>query len=618
MSLDNLKGAGSQSEKSCFATLSITALLASACFFSLSSFAAQTAIELTAAEQIKQQQANTARYLASPNARKVIPNQYIVVLDENRIAENSRGPVDMASAVADFAFDAEYSMNAQILHQYSGGLNGVAMTVEPEQLGKLLANPLVKYIEEDTISELNIVQNNPPSYGLDRIDERSLPLDNVYNSTQTGAGINVYIIDTGIDLDHPNFSGRVVFGFDSIGDGRNGNDCQGHGTHVAGTATSESFGVAKDATVFAVRVFGCASTTTTSAIIAGMNWVNNNRQLPAVVNMSLGGPVNTTQNNLVQSMTNNDITVVVAAGNESQNACNRSPASAPAAITVASSTSSDSRSGFSNFGSCVDIFAPGSSITSTWLNGGTNTISGTSMASPHVAGAAALVLDSNSSLSPAGVTSNLLNNATTGAISGANGSPNRLLYMAHLNSGGGGGGGGSCSFEDDFGTSTGWTIDGASNCTTGTYVRGNPNFQSTSGVTTQVGGDSDGNNFAVFTASNSSVGNADVDGGVCIARSPTISVNQSSTLSFDWFHGQRDTGDDPNGDFFRVQYSLNGGSSFINAVNLGDSRRNASWTTTTRSIPAGSNVILRISTSDGAGPGDIIEGGIDNVSICSQ
>ncbi len=619
ISSDDFSNKETPPRKSTLFKQTIASLVISACLFSTSGFAAGKTIELTAAEQAKQQQLNMAKYRASNDAGKVIPNQYIVVLDEAAIAAGTRGAVDLTSAVADYAFAAEYSMNARILHQYSGAVNGVAIRIEPDQLGKLLSDPLVKYIEEDTISELSLVQNNPPSYGLDRIDERSLPLDNRYESDFTGAGVNVYIIDTGIDLDHPNFSGRVVFGFDAIGDGRNGNDCNGHGTHVAGTATSETYGVAKDATVYAVRVFGCGSTTSTSNIIAGMNWVNNNAQSPAVVNMSLGGPVNTTQNNIVQSMTNNGITVVVAAGNESQNACNRSPASAPSAITVASSTSSDSRSGFSNFGSCVDIFAPGSSITSTWLNGGTNTISGTSMASPHVAGAAALVLDSNGGLSPTGVTNNLLSNATSGAISGANGSPNLLLYMAHLNgTGGGGGGGGSCSFEDDFGTSTGWFIDGASNCSTGTYVRGNPTQQSNSGVITQVGGDSDGNNFAVYTASNSSAGNADVDGGVCIASSPTISVSSTSTLSVDWFHGQRDTGDDPSGDFYRLEYSLNGGSTFNSLVSIGDTRTQAQWATASATIPGGSNVVIRVSTSDGAGAGDLIEGGIDNVSICTQ
>ncbi len=176
----------------------------------------------------------------------------------------------------------------------------------------------------------------------------------------------------------------------------------------------------------------------------------------------------------------------------------------------------------------------------------------------------------------------------------------------------------SCSFEDDFGTSTGWFIDGASTCSTGTYVRTNPTQQSSGGVITQVGGDSDGNSRAVFTATNSSAGNADVDGGVCIARPPTVDVNEASVLSVDWFHGQRDTGDDGSGDFFRLEYSINGGSSFISMVSIGDVRTAAEWETATANIPAGSDVVIRVSTSDGAGPGDIVEGGIDNVSICSQ
>lgn len=176
---------------------------------------------------------------------------------------------------------------------------------------------------------------------------------------------------------------------------------------------------------------------------------------------------------------------------------------------------------------------------------------------------------------------------------------------------------GSCSFEDTFNTSTGWTIDASSNCSTGTYTRTNPTQQTVSGVLTQPDGDSDGSGFAVFTATNSSVGVNDVDGGVCVARSPTISVAEASSLSIDWFHGQRDTGDDPNGDFYRLEYSTNGGSSFTNLVNIGDVRTDANWNTATANIPAGANVVIRVSTSDGGGTGDIIEGGIDNVSICS-
>jgi hypothetical protein len=175
----------------------------------------------------------------------------------------------------------------------------------------------------------------------------------------------------------------------------------------------------------------------------------------------------------------------------------------------------------------------------------------------------------------------------------------------------------SCSFEDDFGTSTGWTIDPSSDCSTGTYVRTNPTQQTVAGIITQPGGDSDGNGFAVFTATNTSVGNADVDGGVCVARSPNVTVNEASQLSIDWFHGQRDTGDDPGGDFYRLEFSTNGGASFNSLVDIGDVRTEASWTNATANIPAGSDVIIRVSISDGSGPGDIIEGGIDNVSICS-
>ncbi len=569
-------------------------------------------IQLSTEAQKSQMVQNSSRYFSSPDRKKVIPGQYIVILDQENSAQRA---MSSEAFVNQFTDNLTFRSDAKISQKYSGALAGFAVKMDPTEIGSLLANPAVKYIEEDTISTLVAVQNNP-TWGLDRIDQRSLPLDDLYDSDQNGTGVNVYIIDTGIDLDHPNFGGRIQFGFDAMGDGRNGNDCNGHGTHVAGTTSSSTWGVAKNSTAWAVRVFGCSGSTATSNIIAGMNWVINNAQLPAVVNMSLGGPFSSTSNNLVQQMVNNGIVVAVAAGNSNANACNTSPASAPAAITVASTTSSDSRSGFSNWGSCVDVFAPGSSITSTWLNGGTNTISGTSMASPHVAGVAALALDDNPSASVAAVTNAIVSNATSNTVSNPNGSPNLLLYMGYLN-GGTPPPGGSCSFEDSFTSSNGWTIDGASNCSTGTYTRGNPTQQTSSGVVTQVGGASDGDNFAVFTASNTSAGNADVDGGVCIARSPTIAVNTASTLSIDWFHGQRDSGDD-NNDYYRLEYSTNGGSSFNSLVNIGDTRTQAAWATATAAIPAGASVVIRVSTSDGSGPGDLIEGGIDNVSICSQ
>lgn len=603
----NQKSSGKLFRQNILSTVIATTL------FSASAMANEKFMELATSSNV---QAPQAKYLASPDPDAVIPGQYIVVFkDADKMTRANREVY-----VADKAAQLSVDLGAKVLHEYAASIAGVAVKLNAEYLGKLLADPEVEYVEEDTIQKLVAVQNNPPNWGIDRIDERTLPLDNQYESVLTGAGVNAYIIDTGLDLDHPNFSGRARLGTDVIGDGRNGNDCNGHGTHVGGITASETYGVAKDANLYAVRVFGCGSTTSTSNILNGMNWVIGNAQLPAVANMSLGGPANTTQDNLVQSMVNAGIVTVVAAGNDNSDACGFSPARATNAITVGSTTINDARSSFSNFGSCVDIFGPGSSITSTWLNGGSNTISGTSMASPHVAGVAALELQNDPGASVGTITSRIVNNATTGAISDTRGTVNRLLYMDHLN------GGtppppppppGNCSFEDDFTTSTGWTIDSASSCSTGTYVRGNPTQQSNSGIITQVGGDAGGDGFAVFTATNSSAGTNDVDGGNCIARSPSISVSEASTLSIDWFHGQRDSGDDPSGDFYRLEYSLNGGSSFNTLVSRGDSAHNAQWATATAPIPAGSNVVIRVQTSDGAGPGDLIEGGIDSVSICN-
>lgn len=595
--------------------LSATLLTTASLAFGVFAAAGDQAIPQVAAasEAGVSAQAPVAKYFQIKDRSRALPGRYIVVFNDTP----GRSPAHSRSFVANAARSMASQVGGQVLHEYVAGVQGFAVEMDPADLGVLLDNPDVAYVEEDTIYTLSAVQNNP-TWGLDRIDERNLPLDDLYDSDLTGLGVNAYIIDTGIQLNHPNFSGRASLGVDVIGDGRNGNDCNGHGTHVAGTVGSETYGVAKDVDLFAVRVFGCGNTTSLSNILAGMDWTLQNAQLPAVANMSLGGPASTTQDNLVQDMTDAGIVLVAAAGNDNFSACNKSPARAPSALTIASSTINDARSGFSNFGSCVDLFAPGSSITSTWLNSGSNTISGTSMASPHVAGAAALVLEDNPGASVSQVSNSIISNATTGVISNANGSPNRLLYMAYLNDGAPPPPPppGDCSFEDDFTTSTGWVNDGASTCSTGSFVRTNPTLVTNSGVTTQVGGDAGGDGFAAFTATNSSAGVNDVDGGVCIARSPTVSVSQNSLLSIDWFHGQRDAGDDA-GDFFDLEYSLNGGSSFASLVSIGDVTSQAQWSTATASIPAGSNVVIRVSVADGAGPGDLVEGGVDSVSICT-
>jgi subtilisin family serine protease len=231
---------------------------------------------------------------------------------------------------------------------------------------------------------------------------------------------------------------------DEVGDGRGGIDCNGHGTHVAGTVGGSTYGVAKGVTLIAVRVLDCSGSGTNSGVIAGIDWVASNRVLPAVANMSLGGGASQAVDDAVARLTGAGVTLAVAAGNENQDACNTSPARAPSAITVGATTSSDARASFSNWGTCLDIFAPGNNITSSWYSSttATNTISGTSMASPHVAGVAALYLQGNPSATPATVTSAITSTATTGVVTSAGtGSPNRLLYSLLSGTGGGGGGG---------------------------------------------------------------------------------------------------------------------------------------------------------------------------------
>jgi serine protease len=312
---------------------------------------------------------------------------------------------------------------------FKHALQGFAMEADERVVARMLKDPRVAFIEEDGIVTTSATQSNA-TWGLDRIDQRDRPLNGTYVYDYTGSGVRAYIIDTGILRTHTQFGTRVQTGYTAINDGRGSTDCNGHGTHVAGTVGGSTYGVAKSVTLVPVRVLGCNGSGTNSGVIAGIDWVRTNHVKPAVANMSLGGGASSAVDTAVNNLNAAGVTVVVAAGNDNSNACNYSPARASGVYTVASSTSSDARSSFSNYGSCIEIFAPGSSITSAWhtSTSATNTISGTSMASPHVAGAAALYLQRNPSASPATVKSWLTNNSSTGRISGENGSPDRLLY----------------------------------------------------------------------------------------------------------------------------------------------------------------------------------------------
>ncbi|HWM06763.1 MAG TPA: S8 family peptidase, partial [Actinophytocola sp.] len=286
------------------------------------------------------------------------------------------------ASVADTA--ARYG--ADVDQTYRAALKGFAGSMSEQAAKQLAADPAVAFVQQNQTVSIVADQPNPPSWGLDRIDQRDLPLNNNYSYATTASNVTAYVIDTGIDFDHPDFGTRATSGFDAI-DGGSADDCHGHGTHVSGTVGGTTYGVAKEVKLVGVRVLSCSGSGTTAQVVAGIDWVTANAVEPAVANMSLGGGVDAAIDSATQRSIASGVTYAIASGNSSTNACNFSPARVPEAITVNSSNRSDARSSFSNFGTCTDIFAPGEGITSAWLNGGNNTISGTSMATPHVAGA---------------------------------------------------------------------------------------------------------------------------------------------------------------------------------------------------------------------------------------
>jgi subtilisin family serine protease len=351
---------------------------------------------------------------------KAIPGQYIVVLNDD--------VTDVSNVVENLA----RTHAGVVEHVYTAAIKGFSVQMTEGMARGLARHPDVAWVEEDGEVQADTTQTGA-TWGLDRIDQRDRPLNGTFVYTRTGAGVKAYIIDTGIRRTHTQFGGRAIHGYSAINDGRGSTDCHGHGTHVAGTVGGSTYGVAKGVTLVAVRVLNCSGSGSNSGVIAGVDWVRGNHPAgaPAVANMSLGGGASSAVDTAVNNCINDGVTFAIAAGNSNANACNYSPARVAAAITVGSTTSSDARSSFSNYGSCLDIFAPGSSITSAWSTSdtATNTISGTSMATPHVAGVAALYLQGSPSASPSTVRNALVNNSSTNRLSSiGSGSPNRLLY----------------------------------------------------------------------------------------------------------------------------------------------------------------------------------------------
>ncbi len=354
---------------------------------------------------------------------KAIPGHYIVIYED--YAAGEAGDFSQADQLTDVVASA---YNVKVNRRFNKAVNGFAGEMTEAEALALSEDPRVAFVEEDQIVSINATQSGA-TWGLDRIDQRSRPLSGTYTYNYTGSGVRAYIIDTGIRTAHAQFGGRASVSFDAFGG--NGQDCNGHGTHVAGTVGGSTYGVAKSVSLRAVRVLNCTGSGSTSGVIAGVNWVTQNRVLPAVANMSLGGAPSAALDTAVQNSINSGVTYAVSAGGSNSDACGASPARVAAAVTVGATTTTDARASYSSFGTCLDLFAPGSSITSAWYtsNTATNTISGTSMATAHVAGAAALYLQANPGASPATVRNALFNNATAGRVTNPGaGSPNRLLY----------------------------------------------------------------------------------------------------------------------------------------------------------------------------------------------
>ncbi|HEX8361402.1 MAG TPA: S8 family serine peptidase [Longimicrobium sp.] len=355
---------------------------------------------------------------ASANA---IPGSYMVILKEGA---NPRS----VAAVA----------GVSPRHVYTAALNGFAGTLNAGQLNALQHNPAVAYIEQDGIATKSTTQTGA-TWGIDRIDARA-GLSGTFTYTNTGAGVTAYIIDTGIDTRHSEFTGRISpVSFDAFNDGND--DCDGHGTHVAGTVGGSTYGVAKGVTLVRVRVLDCAGSGSWSGVVAGIDWVVSNHVAgtPASSNMSLGGGASTTVDAAVNRMIDDGVASAVAAGNGNRagrqdDACKYSPARVPAAITVGATDKTDTKTSWSNYGACVDLFAPGLGITSAYIGAGTSetsTISGTSMASPHVAGVAALYLQSNPTATPLQVRDALFAATTKSVVKNSSTTNNHLLFSAY-------------------------------------------------------------------------------------------------------------------------------------------------------------------------------------------
>ncbi|HZM78882.1 MAG TPA: S8 family peptidase [Candidatus Limnocylindrales bacterium] len=545
--------------------------------------------------------------ILAANSPTAITGSYIVVLND----------VVAAADVSTSAVGLASQYGATVKETWQDALKGFHANMSASQARKMAADPSVKYVEQDQVYTIQGTQSPTPSWGLDRIDQRALPLNNSFTfPDHQGAGVTAYIIDTGVRVTHQDFGGRATWGTNTTGDGNN-TDCNGHGSHVASTVGGNAFGVAKRVSIVAVKVLNCGGSGTTAGVNSGINFATQQHTTgAAVANMSLGGGFSQSQNDAVTASINDGITYAIAAGNSNANACNSSPASTPAAITLGATGQNDARASFSNFGTCLDLFTPGVGITGAWMTSdtATNTISGTSMASPHAAGIAALIKASNPSFTPQQVRDRMVADATSGVVGNpGTGSPNLLGFVP----------GGTTNpptvvFEDTFETATGWVTNpnGTDTAITGAWVVGNPD-QTTSGITLQLGTTVSGVNDLVTGApAGASAGVNDVDGGVTSSRSPAISLPAGATLtlSYSWYLAHLNNSS--SADFFRVSIVHSGGTTVLFTQAGAAANRAGAWATGSNNITsfAGQSVRILVECADAA-TASLVECGVDDVRV---
>ncbi|MFF3286905.1 S8 family serine peptidase [Streptomyces sp. NPDC003023] len=544
-----------------------------------------------------------------------VPAGYVVVLKDQQLSHHA-ARVHVA--------ELTQMHGGSVRHVYSSALRGYAARMSPAEAERVAADPRVARVEQDSVIRESGSQPNPPSWGLDRVDQRSLPLNSSYSYPGTAGNVTAYVLDGGIRTSHSQFGGRASVGFDAVGDGYNGQDCKGHGTHVAGTLGGKDYGIAKEVKLVSVRVLDCNGTGSKSQILAGVDWITAHAVKPAVVNMSINGPASSTEDAAIRNSIAGGITYVASSGNDGTDACKNSPGRISEVLVVNNATSRDARSSSSNYGRCTDLFAPGASIKSAWKTSdtATNTISGTSMASPHVAGAAALYLSAHPAAAPAEVHAALTGAATPDVIADAgSGSPNRNLFIDGNSPPPSGG---SVVFSDDFESDRGWQIDaaGTDTATTGVWEVGDPEqtLSTYSDQVKQLGTTVSGiRALSTGAAAGSGYGANDLDGGRTTAFSPLVALPSSGALSlkvsYNVAHGDNSGPDD----YLRVRV-LDGTTPTTVFEKTGAASEVAgAWRTATVDLSAfaGKTVRVYVEAVD-AGTASLFEAQIDDLTITTN